>query len=75
WAAPAVSASDFTQNAHSFRAQALGQPLGLIVAYILFAVARVCIIAGASIHYGMDTWNELDIVQRWDSLFATFFAV
>ncbi len=73
--APAVSASDFTQNAHSFRAQALGQTLGLIVAYILFAVASVCIIAGASIHYGMDTWNVLDIVQRWDSLFASFFAV
>ncbi|HAK8648724.1 TPA: putative allantoin permease [Salmonella enterica] len=67
WAAPAVSASDFTQNAYSFRAQALGQTLGLIVAYILFAVA--------SIHYGMDTWNVLDIVQRWDSLFASFFAV
>ena len=51
WAAPAVSASDFTQNAHSFREQALGQTLGLVVAYILFAVAGVCIIAGASIHY------------------------
>ncbi len=55
WAAPAVSASDFTQNAHSFREQALGQTLGLVVAYILFAVAGVCIIAGASIHYGADT--------------------
>ena len=75
WAAPAVSASDFTQNAHSFREQALGQTLGLIVAYVLFAIASVCIIAGASIHYGMDTWNVLDIVQRWDSLFASFFAV
>lgn len=72
WAAPAVSASDFTQNAHSFREQALGQTLGLIVAYVLFAIASVCIIAGASIHYGMDTWNVLDIVQRWDSLFASF---
>ena len=71
----AVSASDFTQNAHSFREQALGQTLGLVVAYILFAVAGVCIIAGASIHYGADTWNVLDIVQRWDSLFASFFAV
>ncbi|HFT3312048.1 TPA: cytosine permease, partial [Klebsiella pneumoniae] len=57
WAAPAVSASDFTQNARSFREQAIGQTLGLVVAYILFAVAGVCIIAGASIHYGMDTWN------------------
>ncbi|MGB7802896.1 allantoin transporter [Buttiauxella sp.] len=75
WAAPAVSASDFTQNAKSFRQQALGQTLGLLVAYILFAVAGVCIIAGASIHYGVDTWNVLDIVQKWDSLFASFFAV
>ncbi len=30
------------------------------------------IIAGASIHYGMDTERVLDIVQRWDSLFASF---
>ncbi len=28
WAAPAVSASDFTQNAHSFREQALGANAG-----------------------------------------------
>lgn len=75
WAAPAVSASDFTQNARSFRDQALGQTLGLVVAYILFAVAGVCIIAGASIHYQMDTWNVLEIVQKWDSFFASFFAV
>lgn len=75
WAAPAVSASDFTQNAKDFRQQAIGQTLGLVVAYILFAVAGVCIIAGASIHYGVDTWNVLDIVQRWDSLFASFFAI
>ncbi|WP_421589385.1 allantoin transporter [Rahnella aceris] len=75
WAAPAVSASDFTQNASSFKQQAWGQTLGLIVAYVLFAVASVCILAGASIHYGVDTWNVLDIVQKWDSLFASVFAV
>lgn len=75
WAAPAVSASDFTQNARSFRDQAWGQTLGLVVAYVLFAIAGVCIIAGASIHYQMDTWNVLEIVQKWDSFFASFFAV
>ncbi|MBU9810914.1 putative allantoin permease [Rahnella sp. SL6] len=75
WAAPAVSASDFTQNASSFKQQAWGQILGLIMAYVLFAVASVCILAGASIHYGIDTWNVLDIVQKWDSLFASVFAV
>ncbi|WP_159567673.1 allantoin transporter [Budvicia diplopodorum] len=75
WAAPAVSASDFTRNAASFKHQMIGQTLGLIVAYVLFAVASVCILAGASIHYGVDTWNVLDIVQKWDSLFASIFAV
>ncbi|WP_422526744.1 allantoin transporter [Serratia fonticola] len=75
WAAPAVSASDFTQNASSFRQQAWGQTLGLVVGYLLFAVASVCILAGASIHYGVDTWNVLDIVQKWDSIFASVFAV
>lgn len=75
WAAPAVSASDFTQNARSFKDQMLGQTLGFVVAYVLFAIAGVSIIAGASIHYGVDTWNVLDIVQKWDSLFASFFAV
>lgn len=75
WAAPAVSASDFTQNARSFRQQAWGQTLGLVVAYLLFAVASVCILAGASIHYGVDTWNVLDIVQKWDSLFVSVFSV
>lgn len=75
WAAPAVSASDFTQYAKSFQQQALGQTLGLVVAYLLFAVASVCILAGASIHYGVDTWNVLDIVQKWDSVFASVFAV
>ena len=75
WAAPAVSASDFTQYAKSFQQQAVGQTLGLVVAYLLFAVASVCILAGASIHYGVDTWNVLDIVQKWDSVFASVFAV
>ncbi|MNC41700.1 putative allantoin permease [compost metagenome] len=46
-----------------------------MVGYLLFAVASVCILAGASIHYGVDTWNVLDIVQKWDSIFASVFAV
>ena len=74
WAAPAVSASDFTQNAHSFREQALGQTLGLVGLYSVCG-RRGMYYAGASIHYGADTGCALDIVQRWDSLFASFFAV
>lgn len=74
WAAPAVSASDFTQNARSFKDQASGQFFGLLIAYLLFAVSSVCVLAGASIHYGTDTWNVLDIIAKWDSLFLTMFA-
>ncbi|MGF1726894.1 allantoin transporter [Photobacterium nomapromontoriensis] len=74
WAAPAVSASDFTQNARSFRAQATGQLAGLVIAYLLFAVSSVCVLAGASIHFGTDTWNVLDIIAKWDSLFLILFA-
>lgn len=64
WAAPAVNASDFTQYSTSFKQQAIGQTAGLLVAYLLFAISSVCILAGASIHYGVDTWNVLDIVQN-----------
>ncbi|MGR5063584.1 allantoin transporter [Photobacterium sp. DNB22_13_2] len=74
WAAPAVSASDFTQNARSFRDQATGQLGGLMLAYLLFAVSSVCVLAGASIHFEMDTWNVLDIIAKWDSLFLVMFA-
>ncbi|MGR5143161.1 allantoin transporter [Photobacterium sp. DNB23_23_1] len=74
WAAPAVSASDFTQNARSFRDQAVGQFSGLMVAYLLFAVSSVCVLAGASIHFETDTWNVLDIIAKWDSLFLVIFA-
>ncbi|ALV21428.1 allantoin permease [Carnobacterium antarcticum] len=68
WAAPAVSASDFTQNAKSFKSQAVGQFSGLLVSYIVFAFTSVIILAGASVYYGNDTWNVLDIVNSWDSL-------
>ncbi|PSW19841.1 putative allantoin permease [Photobacterium sanctipauli] len=74
WAAPAVSASDFTQNAKSFGAQARGQTSGLILAYLLFAISSVCVLAGASIHYGTDTWNVLDIINKWDGMFVSMFA-
>lgn len=75
WSGPMVSVSDFTQNSKSFKAQSVGQTLGLLVSYILFAFSSVCILAGASVHYGVDTWNVLDIVKRWDNIFVSIFAV
>lgn len=75
WAAPGVSVSDFTRNAKSFKSQAIGQSSGLIVSYLIFAFSSVSILVGSSIYYGAETWNVLDIISRWDSLFAVSFAI
>ena len=74
WACPAVGNCDFTQYAKSDKAQAKGQTLGFVVAYTLFAMTSVMILAGASIHYGVDTWNVLDIVNNFDGWFVPTFA-
>ncbi|BCN24908.1 allantoin transporter [Vibrio alfacsensis] len=74
WACPAVGNCDFTQYAKSDQAQARGQTLGFFVAYTLFAITSVMILAGASIHYGIDTWNVLEIVNKFDGWFIPAFA-
>lgn len=67
WAAPGTSVADFTQNAKSTRAQVVGQTLGLSVGYLIFAFTSVVILIGGSIHYNIQEWNVLNIVERWDS--------
>ncbi|MFP3490246.1 cytosine permease, partial [Staphylococcus sp. SIMBA_130] len=47
WAAPMVSVSDFTRLAKTPKHQAVGQTLGLVVTYLLFAVASISIIVGS----------------------------
>lgn len=75
WAAPAVSVSDLTRNSKSDKAQVVGQSSGLLLSYLLFAFSSVCILIGATIFYGVETWNVLDIVSRWDNLFSSGFAI
>lgn len=75
WAAPAVSVSDLTRNAKSDKAQVVGQTTGLLLSYLLFAFSSVTILIGATIYYGVETWNVLDIVNKWDNLFAVGFAI
>lgn len=75
WAAPGASASDFTQNAKSTRAQTIGQTASLLVGYLIFAFSSVAILIGGSIHYGVQEWNVLNIVDKWDSLPAATIAV
>lgn len=75
WAAPGSSVSDFTQSATSTRAQTIGQTASLLVAYVIFAFSSVAILIGGSIHYNVQEWNVLNIVDKWDSLPAATLAV
>ncbi len=70
WAAPIVNVSDFTRLARSTKVQAVGQTIGLVVTYVLFAVASIAIIVGSEIAFGTPIWNVLDVVARFDSAFA-----
>ena len=75
WAAPMVSVSDFTRLASSTRSQAIGQTAGLVVTYLLFAIASISIIVGSEIAFGTPIWNVLDVVARFDSTFAIAISV
>lgn len=75
WAAPIVNASDFTKLAKSTKTQAVGQTFGLVVTYLLFAVASIAIIVGSEIAFGTPIWNVLDVVARFDGTFAIAISV
>lgn len=75
WAAPIVSVSDFTRLARSTKDQAIGQTIGLVVTYLLFAVASISIIVGSEIAFGTPIWNVLDVVARFDGGFAVGISV
>lgn len=75
WAAPGASVSDFTQNAKSTKAQVMGQTLGLSIGYLIFAFSSVVILIGGSIHYNIQEWNVLNIVERWDNFPAVIISM
>jgi len=75
WAAPSSSVADFTQNAKSMKDQVFGQGLGLLVAYIIFAISSVSILIGGSIYYGVEEWNVLNIVNQWGNLPAVILCI
>ncbi|KAB2337252.1 allantoin permease [Cytobacillus depressus] len=75
WAAPIVNVSDFTRMAKSTKAQAIGQTIGLVIAYLLFAVASIAIIVGSEIAFGTPIWNVLDVVARFNGTFAVAISV
>lgn len=75
WAAPGASVSDFSQNAKSTKDQTVGQTASFLVGYGIFAFSSVVILIGGSIHYGIQEWNILNIVDRWDNSFAIIVAM
>ncbi len=70
WAAPIVSASDFTKEARSQKDQTVGQIAGLLITYLLFAIAAIAVIVGSEVAFGTPIWNVLDVVDRFNSNFA-----
>lgn len=75
WAAPIVNVADFTKLAKSTKTQAIGQTVGLVVAYLLFAIASISIIVGSEVAFGTPIWNVLDVVARFDGTFAIAISV
>lgn len=74
WAAPGSSVSDFMQRAKSTKDQMIGQTLSLVTSYILFAFSSVIILIGGSISFGIEEWNIVNIINRWDNLPAVIIA-
>lgn len=70
WVAQILSVSDVTRFSRSNKEQALGQILGLIFTYLLFAVASITIIIGSEIAFGVPIWNVLEAVDRFDNKFS-----
>jgi allantoin permease len=70
WVAQILSVSDVTRYSRTNRGQSLGQIAGLVITYLLFAVASITIVVGSEIAFGVPIWNILDVINRFDSNFA-----
>lgn len=75
WAGPGVSASDFTQSAKSTKEQSIGQTLSFLVGYGIFALCSVIILIGGTILYGNVGWDIVTIIENWNSVYLTSFAM
>ncbi|PAE42675.1 NCS1 family nucleobase:cation symporter [Bacillus sp. 7884-1] len=70
WVAQILSVADVTRFSRSSKEQTIGQISGLVITYLLFAVASITIIVGSEIAFGVPIWNVLDVVERFDSKFS-----
>jgi allantoin permease len=70
WVAQILSVSDVTRFASTNKDQTIGQILGLLTTYLLFAVASISIIVGSEVAFGVPIWNVLEVVDQFDNKFA-----
>ncbi|MGF6952539.1 allantoin permease [Neobacillus sp. B4I6] len=70
WVAQILSVSDVTRYSRTNKGQSCGQIVGLLITYLLFAVASITIIVGSEIAFGVPIWNVLEVINRFDSKFA-----
>jgi allantoin permease len=75
WVAPILSVSDITCYSRSKRAHAGGQFIGILATYLLFALASISIIIGSEIAFGVPVWNVLEVVDKFDSVFAVILSL
>lgn len=75
WAAPIVSVSDMGREAKSSKSYTLGNVIGIVLPFLLFAVAGVTILIGSEVAFGTAIWNVVDVIQKFDSTFAIAVAV
>lgn len=75
WVAPILSVSDITRYSRSDRAHSSGQFAGIIATYLLFALASVSIIIGSELAFGVPVWNVLEVVDKFDSVFAVILSL
>jgi allantoin permease len=69
WAGPIVNIGDFTRNAKSVRAPAVGFPVGMLVSYVLFAIVTVALMASLAAASGnVDPNNPTIFVDAINSI-------
>lgn len=75
WVAPILSVSDITRYSRSDHAHSSGQFAGIVATYLLFAIASISIIIGSEIAFGVPVWNVLEVVDKFDSVFAVILSL
>lgn len=75
WAAPIVSVSDMGREAKSSKDYTIGNVIGIVVPFLLFAVASITILIGSEVAFGTSIWNVVSVIEKFDSTFAIAVAV